>query len=83
MQISVTEAKAKLTDLVRRAKAGNDVVLTRHGQPEARIVPVRRKPSAAERDALLDALQGAGKKDFGPDAAHASDWLYDDKGLPA
>lgn len=83
MRISVTEAKAKLTDLVRRAKAGDDIVLTRHGQPEARIVPVQRKPSAAEREALLDALQGARKKDFGPDAADAADWLYDDNGLPA
>lgn len=83
MQISVSDAKGKLTDLVRRAEAGDEVILTRHGQPAARLVPITRKPSDAEREALLDALHGAGKRDFGPDAAHASDWLYDDNGLPA
>ncbi len=30
MQISNTEAKGHLTELVRRAEAGNEVVLTRH-----------------------------------------------------
>jgi prevent-host-death family protein len=83
MHIAVSDAKAKLTDLVRRAEAGDEVILTRHGQPAARLVPIARKPSDAEREALLDALHGAGKRDFGPDAARAADWLYDDNGLPA
>ena len=83
MQISLTDAKAKLTELVRRAEAGDDIILTRHGQPAARLVPIARRPSDGEREALLDALHGAGKRDFGPDAAHISDWLYDDNGLPA
>lgn len=83
MQVSVTDAKAKLTDLVRRAEAGDEVILTRHGQPAARLVPIARKPSMEEKEALLEALHGAGKKDFGPDAARSQDWLYDDYGLPA
>ena len=33
MQISVSDAKARLTELLRRAEAGEDIVLTRHGQP--------------------------------------------------
>ena len=37
MRISVTEAKAHLTDLVRRAEAGEEIVLTRHGQAVARL----------------------------------------------
>jgi prevent-host-death family protein len=36
----VTDAKAQLMDLVRRAEAGEDVTLTRHGHEAARIVPV-------------------------------------------
>jgi prevent-host-death family protein len=83
MHISVSEAKARLTDLVRRAEAGDEVVLTRHGQPAVRLTPIAAKPSREEREALLDALHGAGKRDFGPDAARAADWLYDDFGLPA
>ena len=83
MHIPLSEAKGRLTELVRRAEAGDDIVLTRHGQPAARLVPVARKPSDAEKEALLVALHGAGKGDFGPDAARAGDWLYDDNGLPA
>ena len=41
MRISVTEAKGQLTELVRRAEAGDEVVLTRHGQAVVRLVPVR------------------------------------------
>ena len=33
MQSSVSDAKAQLTDLVRRAEAGDKIVLTRHGRP--------------------------------------------------
>ena len=40
MQISVTEAKGQLTELVRRAEAGADVILTRHGQARVRLVPI-------------------------------------------
>ena len=83
MHISLSDAKAKLTDLVRRAEAGDEVILTRHGQPTARIVPIARKPRPEDKEALLDSLQGAGKRDFGPDAARAADWLYDDFGVPA
>ena len=34
MEISLSEAKAHLTELVRRAEAGDDIVLTRHGQSD-------------------------------------------------
>jgi len=41
MEISVTDAKAQLTELVRRAEAGDEIVLTRHGHPAVRLVPVQ------------------------------------------
>jgi prevent-host-death family protein len=40
MQIPITVAKAHLTELVRRAEAGDEVVLTRHGRAAVRLVPV-------------------------------------------
>jgi prevent-host-death family protein len=40
MHIPVSEAKGRLSDLVRRAEAGDEVILTRHGQPADRIVPI-------------------------------------------
>lgn len=83
MHVAVSAAKAKLTDLVRRVESGDEVVLTRHGRPVARIVAEALEPSREEKEALLEALYGAGKKDFGPDAARSQDFLYDDYGLPA
>ena len=44
MQISVTDAKAQLTDLVRRAEAGDEIILTRHGQAAVRLVAIRTSP---------------------------------------
>jgi prevent-host-death family protein len=84
MHISVTDAKAQLTDLVRRAQAGDEVVLTRHGQPAARIVPVRMAPDAKAKEQAIRAVQASAalKITAGPDAARSQDFLYDDDGLP-
>ncbi|MGE4167899.1 MAG: type II toxin-antitoxin system Phd/YefM family antitoxin, partial [Xanthobacteraceae bacterium] len=39
MKISDSDAKAKLTELVRRAEKGDEVILTRHGQGAVKLVP--------------------------------------------
>jgi len=36
--VGVFEAKARLSELIDQARAGKEVVITRHGQPVARIV---------------------------------------------
>lgn len=83
MQVSVSQAKGQLTELVRRAEAGDEVILTRHGHPAVRLVPVQDTPDRASRRALLEAIQkaGASKATAGPCAARSQDFLYDD-GLP-
>ena len=83
MKIPIPEAKGRLSELVRRAESGDEVVLTRHGVPAVRLVAVARMPSRDEKRALLEALRGTGKGSFGPDAARSQDFLYDDRGLPA
>lgn len=85
MQMSVTEAKAQLTDLVRRAEAGDDVVLTRHGKPAVRLVPVKVARTPKERRAAIDkaVASARGKIIPGPCAARSQDFLYDEDGLPA
>lgn len=85
MDVSVSEAKAQLTELVRRAEAGEEVVLTRHGRGVVRLVPVATHPSAAERRALMESVRAAGrvKATAGPPAARSQDFLYDDTGLPS
>jgi prevent-host-death family protein len=84
MKISLTEAKAQLTELVRRAEGGEEVVLTRHGQPAARLLAVKPARDSRQRRAVLEAisLAGAAKAAGGPTAARSQDFLYDDEGLP-
>lgn len=85
MDISVTNAKAHLTELVRRAESGDEVILTRHGKPAARIVPVTAPPDESARRALIASIQAAARHATipGPTAARSQDFLYDERGLPA
>lgn len=91
MNVAITDAKAQLTELVRRAEAGEQIVLTRHGRPAVTLKPVRpieRRPfTPEEREARYQAImdisrRAAAKASPGPDAAHIADDLYDDNGLP-
>jgi prevent-host-death family protein len=90
MNIAVSDAKAQLTELVRRAEAGENIVLTRRGRPVVALKPVelpRREWTAEElaerRRKLLEISEQAAKKALpGPDAAHSADYLYDEDGLP-
>ena len=49
-QVNIAEAKAKLSELLNRALAGEEIVIARAGKPLARLAPVaalkRRKPGA-------------------------------------
>lgn len=85
MQISVTEAKGQLTELVRRAEAGDEVILTRHGQATVRLVRVGPAIDARSRKALLADVRASAtaRATAGADAARSQDFLYDDQGLPA
>ncbi len=82
MNVSVSDAKAQLTDLVRRAEAGEEVILTRHGVPIVRLAAIRTLPSREQRRAILESLRGCCVTP-GPSAARSQDFLYNDEtGLP-
>ncbi len=85
MDIAVSEAKTHLTDLVRRAEAGEEVVLTRFGHAVAKLVPVQPRASAAGRRALMEAVMDTGRHHAipGQAAARSQDFLYDEAGLPS
>jgi prevent-host-death family protein len=53
------EAKTHLSELVARVEAGDEVVITRHNKPVAKIVPIGRvrRAGAVRRQAAIDALQ--------------------------
>ena len=85
MNIPLSKAKGQLTDLVRRAEAGEEVVLTRHGTPAVVLTPVRKKSydPEARRRLLEEVMESArGKATPGPCAARSADFLYDEDGLP-
>ncbi|MCJ2120767.1 type II toxin-antitoxin system prevent-host-death family antitoxin [Methylobacterium sp. J-001] len=84
MRMSVSDANAQLTELVRRAEAGDEVILTRYGRPVVRLVAMASKPDRTARRALIEAIQidAAAKLTPGPRAAHSQDFLYDADGLP-
>lgn len=92
MRVPVTEAKGQLTELVRRAEAGEEIVLTRHGQPAVRLVPVESTPITPEaRRKILDEIAAKAKAakmvreargEVDESAARSQDFLYDERGLP-
>ncbi len=65
-QVPVKEAKAKLTELLRAAEAGERIVLTRHGKPVADLVPHASAPEA-KPTSVLDRVKAWHKANPGPD----------------
>ncbi len=84
MRVPVSEAKGQLTELVRRAETGEEIILTRHGVPAVRLAPVSATPNAEARRALMESVQAAAATKIapGPAAARSQDFLYDEDGLP-
>jgi prevent-host-death family protein len=54
MQVAIADAKAQFAELIRRAEAGEEITVTRHGRPVARIIAAPPGP----RIALIGAMQG-------------------------
>jgi prevent-host-death family protein len=50
--VTATEAKAKLLSLLDQASAGEEIEITRHGRPVARLVP------AVDSRSLRGSLEG-------------------------
>lgn len=55
--VNMHQAKSDLSRLVRRALAGEEVVIMRSGKPVARLVPIRpeRLPGLARGQVILSA----------------------------
>jgi prevent-host-death family protein len=54
-RVGMHEAKTQLSKLVERAEAGEEIVITRRGEPAVRLVPARQGDGFA---ALAGAWQG-------------------------
>jgi prevent-host-death family protein len=80
----VTDVKGQLTELIHRAEAGAEIVLTRHGRAVVPLVPVEAAVAPAARKKLLEAVRasGAARARPGESAARSKDFLFGPNGLP-
>ena len=53
MDVSIAEAKNRLTELIRAVEDGETVVITRHGKPVAQLAP----PPAERRQVRLGGMK--------------------------
>ncbi len=61
--VGLFEAKTHLSELIARAERGEEVIITRHNKPVAKLVPISEvSPELYQRRmAALDALQAVGR----------------------
>jgi len=56
MTIGIFEVKRKLSQLVERASKGEEIVITRRGKEQARLVPMPRERMRTLRE-ILDSIR--------------------------
>ncbi len=83
MEIAVADAKPIFSELLRRANSGEEVIVTRHGQPYAKIMPVVgpvRRPKSERRESLEALMERSRAKGLhlGASGAELQQELNDD-----
>ena len=74
--VSLYEAKTHLSELGDRASRGEEIVVTKHGKPTFRIVPVVTKAPRPRPGAFLDRLSLAQRVEL-----EQVDWFAPDEEL--
>ena len=74
--VSLYEAKTHLSDLGDRASRGEEIVVTKHGKPTFRIVPVVARTPRPGPGAFLDRLSPAQRAEL-----EQVDWFTPDEEL--
>ena len=68
MTVSTTEAKNKLTELLRHVEMGQSVIIERHGKPIAQITHVEARPAEAEMGNAREVFRFCDRSGLGPTA---------------
>ncbi len=55
--VGAYEAKTRLSELLGKVEAGEEITITKHGAPVAKLVPVKKEASAEERAAAIERIQ--------------------------
>ncbi len=53
-QVSAYQAKTHLSKLLDRVESGEEITITRHGKPVARMMPVREEERQGVAEAIAD-----------------------------
>jgi prevent-host-death family protein len=76
MQVNVHQAKSQLSRLLQLVEEGETVVIARHGEPVAELVPARRKAGFPFGIARNEPLVAPGDDWWRPmNDAEAEDWI--------
>ena len=76
MQVNVHEAKSQLSRLLELVEEGETVIIARHGEPVAELVPARRQTGFPFGIARAEPLVAAGDEWWQPMSdAEAEDWV--------
>jgi prevent-host-death family protein len=54
--VGAYEAKTRLSELLQQVEAGEEITITKHGVPIAKLVPVRKKSRLDERLAAIERI---------------------------
>lgn len=55
--VGACEAKTHLSKLLEKVEAGEEITVTKHGAPVAKLVPVKKAASAEERRAAIARIE--------------------------
>lgn len=59
--VGAYEAKTHLSELLEKVEAGQEITITKHGAPVAKLVPVKKGASQEERAAAIMRIQKLAK----------------------
>ena len=78
MTTTLREAKARLSEMVKRASRGEEVVITVHGKETAKLVPVPKRTKKRDKEKWLSELDELRRKystgRIGITAQEIQDW---------
>lgn len=55
--VGAYEAKTHLSELLEKVEAGEEITITKHGAPVAKLVPIKKEASVEERADAIQRIQ--------------------------
>ena len=56
-RVGAYKAKTHLSELLEKVEAGEEITITKHGAPVAKLVPIKKEASTEERVAAIQRIQ--------------------------